>query len=166
MFIRHTEAGEVLNNIVSSVENKHDSLFKFFEELATTDGFLSLAIIKRVSEKYAVPVLYKDLISDRFIEFKSNIRMVCIKNKEMESKNRNPGLSPDKWIKNGLQMFSSTEKMTIESIGGLDVICRHIHDIGYFDYLFKVFKESAVNVSQIKYSLLLNDESKKIEYKS
>jgi hypothetical protein len=159
------EEGEILKNIVSGIGKKDDSLFRFYEELSTTDGILNLATIKRIAEKYSVPNLYKDHISSRFSEFKENIRAVCNKNNELSASGRRPGLDPDKWVKNKRSMFSSTEKITISKAGGLDTICHSIHNVGYYDYLKKLFMEAATEVSKLKYSLLLKDSKDLIEYK-
>jgi hypothetical protein len=159
------EEGEILKNIVSGIAQKGDSLFKFYEELTTTESILSLPVIKRISEKYSVPSLYKGHINERFSEFKKNIRAVCVKNKELADNSRAPGLDPDKWLKNKRAMFGSTEKITIENAGGIETICKNIHGIGYFDYLSKIFSEAATEVSRLKYSKLLQDSPEKIEYK-
>jgi len=159
------EEGEVLKNIVSEIAKKDNSLFEFYEEVTTEKDILSLPVIKRIAEKYSVPELYKDHIRERFLEFKQNIMMVCDTNKNLVSKGRSPGLDPDKWMKGGVSLFSSTEKKTIETAGGLEMICRSIHNVGYFDYLFKLYKKSATEVSKIKYSLLMSGKKSEIEYK-
>ena len=160
------EEGEILKNIVSGIGKKDDSLFKFYEELSTTDGILNLASIKRIASKYSVPELYKDHISRRFDEFKENIRAVCNRNNEMSAAGRRPGIDPDKWMKNKRSMFSSTEKITISKAGGIEKICQSIHNVGYYDYLRRLFSEAATEVSKLKYSLLLKESKDLIEYKN
>lgn len=159
------EDGEILKGIVSGIAKKDDSLFKFYEELSTSENILSLPTIKKIAEKYSVPELYKDHIDARFNEFKINIRHVCTKNIELETIGKQPGLDPDKWKKNKRNMFSSTEKITISKAGGLGAICRSMHNVGYFDYLRKLFSEAATEVSKLKYSLLMQNSKDVIEYK-
>lgn len=158
------EEGEILKNIVSKIAIKGDSLFEFYEELCTTNGILNLSTVKEISQKYSVPELYKDHIHSRFNEFRKNIRIVSSRNAILKQNGKPMALDPEKWTKNKLRMFASTEKMVIEKAGGLEEIGLHIHDIGYFDYLEKLFLESAIDISRIKYSSLLNGKKDLIEY--
>ena len=159
------EDGEILKNIVSGIAQKNDSIFRFYEELTTSNGILNLQIIKKTSENYSVPKLYGDLIDNRFKDFKMNIISVCAKNKQRIADNKNPGYDESKWMKSGQRMFSSTETTTIEKAGGLENMCISIHTIGYFDFLRKIFLESATEVSRAKYSKLIQSGKNAIAYK-
>ncbi len=159
------EEGEILKSIVSKIADKDNSIFNFYEEVSTSDGIMSLYKMKKLSEKYSVPELYKGHIDSRFDNFRKNLRIVTSRNTELKRLVRPLALDPDKWTKNKLRMFSSTEKMVIDEAGGLSNICDSIHNVGYFDYLRKLFADAATEVSRLKYTSLMQNNRDVIEYK-
>ncbi len=159
------EEGEILKNIVSRIANKNNSIFDFYEEISTSEGIVSLYRVKTVALKYSVPTLYKEHIESRFDTFRKNIRIVASMNSELGASGKALAFDPDKWMKNKLRMFSSTEKMVIESAGGLEIICNSVHNVGYFDYLKKLFTNSATEISRLKYTSLMQNNKDLIEYK-
>jgi hypothetical protein len=156
---------EALMEIVSTLGSKGESLRQFLMEVITEKEYPTLPLIKKIAEKYSVAALFEDHIEDRFNEFRDNLFIVCEENQKRISAGKSPGLDPDKWTKNGLSMFKSTEKIAIETIGDLQAICTNLHKPGYTDYLKKIFKDSATKVSSIKYADLIRYHGSQIEYK-
>ena len=156
---------DALMDIISKVADKGDSLRRFYIEVITSAEYPNLPTIKKIAEKYSVPKLYAAHINKKFNNFLSNIHIVCKENNDRIFKGLKPGEDPDKWLKNGVPMFGSTEKLTINKAGGLIKICSGIHTSGYTDYLEQLFQESAVDVSKVKYAKLISGNSYQIEYK-
>ncbi len=157
--------GQILKEIIAGLGDKGDSLYLFYKELSTNGNILGLPNIKKVAENYTVPLLYKDLIDSRFDKFKKNLKVICLKNHDRETKGEKPGLDVNRWTIGGVEMFQTTEKKTIKHVGGINNICEGINTVGYFDYLKKTFLESATETSRLKYSLLLKADMDMIEYK-
>lgn len=157
--------GEILRELVSSIGEKDNSVYRFYEELSTNGVILGLPNIKKVAQNYSVPALYKDLIESRFDKFKMNLKAICQKNADIILAGKEPGFDPAKWTINGGKMFQTTETKTIQNAGGIETICTRIYTVGYFDYLNKLFLEAATETSRLKYSLLLKSDIDMIEYK-
>jgi len=151
---------EILRDIVAGIALKDNSLYDFYREVTTSNSFIDVALIKKISEKYSVPTMYREHIDSRFYAFKENIKTVCALNRERVKSGKKPGFNPDKWMKDGKPMFSSTEKRTIEKIGGLDKLCESMLNVGFFDYLKTLFEESATDVSKVKYALMMDGKNK------
>jgi len=155
---------QILKETIAGLGDKDNSLYRFYKELSTNGYFLDLANIEKVAKNYSVPILYKDLINSRFDKFKLNLKSICQKNQILIDEGKKPGYDPTKWIINGRNMFQTTEEKTINHVGGIEAISKSIYTIGYFDYLKKVFLESATETSRLKYSLLLSEDINTIEY--
>ena len=156
---------DVLRDIIAGIAKKGDSVFRCYSEILTSNDFVTLSGVKRIADKYSVPELYEDHINKRFQDFKTNLKTVCRINHEKSKINVVQGFHVDKWKKGGVQMFGSTESITITKAGGLETMCREIHSVGYFEYLMKIFKESAIDVSKRKYSSLIMTSEDMIEHK-
>ncbi len=150
--------GQILKGIIAGLGKKDDSLYAFYEELSTNGNILSLSNIKKTAEKYSVPLLYKDMIEARFLQFKTHLKAICVSNQNSMSQGLNPGYDAGKWTVEGAKMFQTTEIMTIDKVGGIRNICANINNVGYFDFLKKMFLASATETSTLKYSLLLKSD--------
>ena len=151
---------EILRDIIAGIALKDNSLYDFYKEVTTSNSFIDVALIKKVSEKYSVPVMYREHIDERFDKFKENLKTVCALNRKRIDSGKEPGYDPDKWLKDRKPMFSSTEKRTIEKIGGLEKLCSSMLNVGFFDYLKTLFEESATDVSKVKYALMMDGKNK------
>lgn len=155
---------EILKDIIAGIALKDSSLYDFYREITLKSDFVSIALIEEVAKKYTVPQMYRDHIDQRFNTFKNNIKIVSDKNNNMISLGEQEGINPDKWFADGKKMFSSTEKLTIEKAGGLSKIRTSLTNVGYFEYLRKLFEGSATDVSKVKYALMMK-KNKQIEGK-
>jgi len=155
---------EILKDIVAGIALKGDSLYDFYRELTTSGEYLDVALVKKIAEKYSVPKMYKEHIDSRFLLFKENIKIVCTENAKAVLEGKRPGLNPDRWLRDKKPMFGSTEKITIKKAGGIQSICENIMHVGHFDYLKKLFEESATDVSKVKYALIMK-KNKELEHK-
>jgi len=156
---------DALMEIVSSVGDKGDSLRRFYIEVITSSKYLDLPTVKTISDKYSVPKLYASHISSKFDNFVTSIRLVCKENASRKMSGKPIGENPDGWTKNGVPMFGSTEKLTINKAGGLAKICGAMNTPGYTDHLEDLFKESATDVAKIKYAKLIKGKTPQLEYK-
>lgn len=154
---------DILKDIVAGVALKEESIYEFYREVTTSGAFVDMALIERISSKYSVPSMYRKHIDSRFDLFKSNIKRVCVENKQLVEEGKNPGFNPIHWEKNNKPIFGSTERITIEKAGGLEDICQEVFNVGYFDYLKKLFESAATEVSKMKYSLIIKSQPKAIE---
>jgi len=156
---------KILKDIIAGLADKDDSIFEFYTKLTTAAEYITLPLVKKLAEDYSVPKMYEDHIEKRFEEFKANLKTVYTLNCKSKEEGRSPGYIPSKWLKSKAPMFGSTELMTIDKVGGLESIGEGMFTVGYFDYLKKIFKESATDISKLKYSNLIKASDKMIESK-
>jgi len=153
---------DILKDIVAGVALKDNSIYDFYRELTTSGNFLDMALIERIAKNYTVPSMYREHIENRFDSFKNNIKTVCLKNKIAVDTGKKPGYKAERWVKDSKPMFSSTERMTIDKAGGLQIMCRNIMKVGQFDFLKSLFEESATDVSKVKYALMMQSSVKQL----
>ena len=156
---------DILKNIIAGLADKDDSLVRFYEDVTTSGKFIELSLLKNIAQNYSVPTIYEDHIQERFSKFKANLKIVYATNSSRKDSGLKQGFITEKWMKDKKPMFGSTESLTIETAGGLKKIAQGMHNSGYFEYLFKLYEQSATNVSKVKYSLLIKSTANAIEYK-
>ena len=153
---------EILKDIIAGIALRENSIYDFYRDVTTSGSFIDISTIQKISKNYTVPSMYREHIDTRFDMFKENVKIVCYENSKLVSHGKRPGFDPNKWLRNKKPMFGSTEKITIDKANGLDNICNGIMNVGQFDYLKKLYEESATDVSKVKYALMMKSPNKRI----
>ena len=153
---------EILKDIVLKVGDKDGSLASFYRDVSLYTGFLTLGAINEIAEKYLVHVIYKDYIEKNYSVFENNLLAIERKSTEMKERDIAVSFNFDAWATPGKQIFSRTDILTIEKLRGLETVVSKIYELGYRQYMKRIYSESADERGTAKYALAFEKELKRI----
>jgi hypothetical protein len=153
---------EILKDIVLKVGDKDGSLASFYRDVSLYDGFLTLGAINKMAEKYLVHVIYKDYIDKNYAVFEDRLLAIERKASELNAENIEVSFELDAWAIQGKQMFSRTDLLTIEKLGGLKTVTSKLYELGYRQYMRRIYSESADERGTAKYTLAFEQELRQI----
>lgn len=152
----------ILEEVVLGVGNKGSSLSDFYKEVCLYKGFLNLGAVNEISKKYAVHIIYRDYIDKNYHKFEETILAIARKVDELAEKDIIPSFDLEAWNTPGTEMFSRTDLLTIEKLRGLKIAVSKIYEMGYRQFMRRMYSEAADERAVDKYTIAFAAEAKLI----